>query len=113
VYIFRWDRHGRKGQRCVVLARGTMNSCLVRFEDGYMMVTSRNALRRRHDDRASHCPFKARNKSPAIALPLRGIRWSGLASIADVQPVRAHFGVGPRTGIPVRSGRVVKCEAVD
>ncbi|HWX36259.1 MAG TPA: hypothetical protein VNZ53_53705 [Steroidobacteraceae bacterium] len=43
-YIFRWDRHGRKGQRCVVLARGTMNSFLVRFEDGYMMVTSRNAL---------------------------------------------------------------------
>ena len=44
-YIFRWDRHGRKGQRCVVLARGTLNSLLVRFEDGYMMVTSRNALR--------------------------------------------------------------------
>ena len=43
-YSFRWDRHGRKGQRCVILARGTMNSCLVRFEDGYMMVTSRNAL---------------------------------------------------------------------
>ena len=33
-YIFRWDRHGRKGQRCVILARGTMNSVLVRFEDG-------------------------------------------------------------------------------
>jgi hypothetical protein len=43
-YIFRWDRHGRKGQRCVVLTRGTLNSCLVRFEDGYMMVTSRRAL---------------------------------------------------------------------
>ena len=43
-YIFRWDRQGRKGQRCVVLTRGTMNSCLVKFEDGYMMVTSRNAL---------------------------------------------------------------------
>ena len=42
-YIYRWDRHGRKGQRCVVLAHGTMNSCLVRFEDGYMMVTSRRA----------------------------------------------------------------------
>jgi hypothetical protein len=43
-YIFRWDRHGRNGQRCVILTRGTMNSCLVRFEDGYMMVTSRRAL---------------------------------------------------------------------
>ena len=47
-YIFRWDRHGRKGQPCVVLARGAMNSCLVKFEDGYTMVTSRNALQR-HD----------------------------------------------------------------
>jgi hypothetical protein len=26
-----------------------MNSCLVKFEDGYTMVTSRNALRRRHE----------------------------------------------------------------
>jgi hypothetical protein len=34
-YIFRWDRHGRKGERCLVLARGTMNSCLVKFEDGF------------------------------------------------------------------------------
>ena len=48
-YIFRWDRHGRKGQPCLVLARGTMNSCLVEFEDGYTMVTSRNALQRRRE----------------------------------------------------------------
>ena len=47
VYIYRWDRHDRKGQRCTVQARGTMNSCLVCFKsDGYRMVTSRNALRR-------------------------------------------------------------------
>ena len=45
-YLYFWHRQGRKGQRCAVLARGTMNSCLVRFEDGYQMVTSRNALRR-------------------------------------------------------------------
>jgi hypothetical protein len=45
-YIYRWDRHGRKGQRCLVVARGKMNSCLVKFEaDGYTMVTSRNALK--------------------------------------------------------------------
>jgi hypothetical protein len=44
-YIFRWDRHGRKGKACEILARGTMNSCLVQFEDGYTMVTSRNAVR--------------------------------------------------------------------
>ena len=46
-YIYRWDRHGRKGQFCRVLARGKMNSCCVEFEDGYKMITSRNALYRR------------------------------------------------------------------
>lgn len=44
-YIYRWDRQGRKGQPCDVIVRGrSMNSCLVRFADGYQMVTSRNAL---------------------------------------------------------------------
>ena len=44
-YIYRWDRQGRKGQPCDVLIRTKiMNSCLVRFGDGYTMVTSRNAL---------------------------------------------------------------------
>jgi hypothetical protein len=45
-YIYRWDRHGRKGQVCEILARGAMNGCLVKFEDGYTMVTSRNAIRK-------------------------------------------------------------------
>lgn len=46
-YIYRWNRQGRKGQPCEVLVRGSsMNSCLVRFADGYTMVTSRNALRK-------------------------------------------------------------------
>jgi hypothetical protein len=44
-HIYRWDRQGRKGQLCLVLVRGTMNTCLIKFEDGHMMVTSRNALR--------------------------------------------------------------------
>jgi hypothetical protein len=39
-YIIRWDRHERKDQPCEMLAHGKMNSCLVRFEDGYTMVTS-------------------------------------------------------------------------
>jgi len=52
VYVYRWDRQGRKGQHCRVLARGTMNSCLVRFADGFEMVTSRNALRRAEVARA-------------------------------------------------------------
>jgi hypothetical protein len=43
-YVYRWDRQGRKGQRCAVPVRGSMNSCLVVFADGYAMVTSRNAI---------------------------------------------------------------------
>jgi len=51
LYIYRWNRQGRKGQTCRVLCRGSMNSCLVEFEDGFRMVTSRNALRK-----APGCP---------------------------------------------------------
>ncbi len=37
----------RKGHRCRVLVRSRrMNSCLVEFEDGYRVVTSRNSVRR-------------------------------------------------------------------
>lgn len=44
LYVYRWDRCGRKGQRCRVTARGKMNSCRVEFADGFVMITSRNAL---------------------------------------------------------------------
>lgn len=46
VYTYRWDRCGRIGRRCIVTARGTMNSCRVEFEDGFVMITSRNAIAR-------------------------------------------------------------------
>lgn len=36
----------RKGEACEVLARGAMNSALVRFADGELAIVSRNALRR-------------------------------------------------------------------
>jgi hypothetical protein len=45
-YRYAWNRMGRKGQRCRVICRGSMNSCLLEFEDGHKAVTSRNALRR-------------------------------------------------------------------
>ena len=45
-HIYRWDRHGRKGQSCRILARGKMNSVLLEFADGYTMVTSGYALRK-------------------------------------------------------------------
>ena len=41
----------RFGQHCVVIARGSMNSCRVRFGDGVEVITSRNYLRRVTDDR--------------------------------------------------------------
>lgn len=49
-YVWAWrsrpvDRD-RKGMRCRVLVRGSMNSALVLFEDGYKVVTSRNGLRK-------------------------------------------------------------------
>jgi hypothetical protein len=40
----------RYGQPCTVVARGAMNSCLVRFEDGYEVITSRWYVRRRKED---------------------------------------------------------------
>jgi hypothetical protein len=47
LYIYRWDRQGRKGQTCRVTARGKFNSIRVVFEsDGYVMITSGNAIRK-------------------------------------------------------------------
>ena len=40
----------RFGQRCRVLIRGKMNSCLVEFEDGYKVITSRNYVRKLKED---------------------------------------------------------------
>lgn len=51
-YIFRWNRQGRKGLPCEVLIRtNVMNSRLVRFADGYTMVTSGNALKKNPEAR--------------------------------------------------------------
>jgi len=36
----------RKGQPCRILARGKLNSCLVEFEDGHRVITSRHAIRK-------------------------------------------------------------------
>lgn len=37
---------GRKGTRCELLKVGKRNSVLIRFEDGFQVVTSRMGLRR-------------------------------------------------------------------
>lgn len=46
MYIYRWDRQGRKGQTCRVTARGKFNLIRVVFDDGYTMITSGNAIRK-------------------------------------------------------------------
>jgi len=40
----------RKGQPCKVLMRGKKNSCLVEFEDGHKVITSRWYVRRLQDE---------------------------------------------------------------
>lgn len=48
-YVWFWRSRlpGRKGQACRVLARGRMNSILVEFVDGFKVLTSRYAVRKR------------------------------------------------------------------
>lgn len=47
-YVYRWRKYRPElyGCRCVLVARGAMNSALVRFADGTLHVVSRNALRK-------------------------------------------------------------------
>jgi hypothetical protein len=50
-YVYVWGnnpaRAALRGRRCRVLIRSRrFNSCLVEFEDGTLVVSSRNALRR-------------------------------------------------------------------
>lgn len=54
-YVWAWNKWpatewgtpgSRKGQRCRVVVRGGKNSALLEFEDGHLVVTSRNGLRR-------------------------------------------------------------------
>ncbi|MFH0878124.1 MAG: hypothetical protein V2A34_00275 [Lentisphaerota bacterium] len=49
-YYYAWGnnplRQERKGQPCRVLIRGSMNSVLVEFADGFRMVTSRYAIKK-------------------------------------------------------------------
>jgi hypothetical protein len=43
-YVYRWNRQGRKNQRCRVTARGKLNSIEVEFADGFTMISSRNSV---------------------------------------------------------------------
>ena len=48
-HIWFWKSRlpSRKGSSCRVLVRGRMNSILVEFLDGYKVITSRYAVRRK------------------------------------------------------------------
>lgn len=46
-YVFRWDRHGRKGQFCRVTARGALNARRIEFMDGFVMIAPGTSIRRR------------------------------------------------------------------
>ena len=52
-YVYSWGPRGnmpgamsRKGESCRLIARGSMNSALIEFQDGFRAVVSRNALRK-------------------------------------------------------------------
>ena len=49
LYVYRWRNNPKRatlyGRKCRVLARGSLNSALVEFENGQREVVSRNALR--------------------------------------------------------------------
>lgn len=51
IYVYAWGnnpvRKKLKGRQCIVLARGSMNTVMVKFIDnGQIQITSRRALRR-------------------------------------------------------------------
>lgn len=47
VWFWRCRLPERKGNDCRVIARGAMNSILVEFADGFRVVTSRYAVRKK------------------------------------------------------------------
>jgi hypothetical protein len=58
----------------IVLARGAMNSCLCMFEDGYTMVTSRNALELVAGD-AFRLDRAAEDRGGRMSRPRRNEHW--------------------------------------
>jgi hypothetical protein len=46
IWYWRSRLPDRKGQACRVTARGKLNSIRVQFEDGFVVITSRFAIRR-------------------------------------------------------------------
>ena len=57
-YYYAWGNNEKrvllKGRKLRVIARGSLNSAFVEFEDGQREVISRNAIRRIDGSRRSH-----------------------------------------------------------
>ncbi len=78
-WIYRWawkkplgPGGDRKDQVCRVLGRGSMNSALVEFRDGFKVVTSRNGLRRKDKSMAKKKPGGNASKAKPEAKPVEG-----------------------------------------
>jgi hypothetical protein len=86
VYTYRWNRCGRIGRRCIVTARGKMNSCRLEFEDGFKMITSRNAIARwRWDDWPTWGTVKTIEDAPDGASYVCGIHgWCYYIAGSDI-----------------------------
>lgn len=58
LYVFSWGNNSKritmKGRVCRLLARGSMNSCLIEFENGQKEIVSRNALRKNQCHTPNH-----------------------------------------------------------
>lgn len=46
VWFWRVNLGDRKGQKCRIVATGTLNAALIEFDDGYRVVSSRYAVRK-------------------------------------------------------------------
>mgnify|MGYP006283554707 FL=1 len=66
LYVFAWKNNPKRAamhnRRCRVLARGSLNSCLIEFTDNSQReIISRNALRKQNpsapNHRQTHLPF--------------------------------------------------------
>ena len=104
LYVYRWDRMGRKGEVCRVLVRSAKNSCLVEFADGFRAVTSRSALRKADQtDRNACAPKLSRSESPDVHDNRTMAEAAGERNAAgSPPPLDGRDGSGPSQG--VRSG---------
>ena len=79
-YIYRWGNNEKRAtlqhRTCRVLARGTMNSALVEFENGQREVISRNALRKEKEGGANYSTATSRPTSAGVRSSAPAVRAS-------------------------------------